>query len=1173
MTFLTILGFFILFLCVARLFRRIEDLQRQGDGLNAQISRLEKEQAQLRPAPAPSPQTDSASEKTRDPKPAPAVEAPPLEPRHAPQAHGERLAAARETAGHTPPGATPPPLPKKKPFLSITVSPEKSSAPDPAPAKSIKWRPLLEKLNLWPPSGANAEAALAGWWLTRTGLVLFIIAAVFFGIRISEDVPPWMRVASLGGIAAAVVALGAWLERKLRTFGRLISAGGLALGYFTAFAAYALPPTKVIADSLPAVGVLVQAAALAIMLGWSLWKRDEAVAAMGILLGYISCWFSWHHDLHHFVIPGLLLLATGGGVLLSLRSWLIPQAVASAGSWIGFLLLACREWSGGDAPGLPLMLGSLLALAAILEAACFIAAERSKSQPDIGSSPDWLRILPVLGTSAFLLTGYLATRFAYPGEISTFYLAAAALLFVFTGLRFWRRHHTGLVETYFLKASGLIALFLVAEFDGPVRWLSLSVQSALMLWTWQKTRFLWVEIGFAAIFATALGSIARDLWQIDAGNWFVFDRHSIVGSISLTILSTVLALHGKWTSPKTESVEIDPRAVVRFVAAGLVGITAIALMFTPADRSAGLQQPLALSLFALVLMSPALFLRQSAPFLAGFVALLWAYPAYFLPSLFRIGDGGSFPIGLWLIALGFGLPAAIQVLWPARWKCGQFFRAALHGLAAITAAVTFCRAADDWDLKMPALLLPLFAATIAGVGALIAQSVRLRLGENSAASVTAQAWQWLLAPVIGIATVLAGFATLRHATCEPAYFLLAAAALFAAAYRTKNAVPALAGAFPLLAGLANYLVEFDGRTPTPVHLTCALAMIAIVTAVALLLWKRVDAAKFPAALPMDAALHAISLLTLHWFFRWQLESAGQVFFAGAVTATALYFIARRIPFHTLPVMSPLPVGLALFHSVLPFTPGPRADAWWWAAAVILVCWLWLTGPVRRENGAAGPGIHRIAGDLSEALTALSLTVISFRAFEDPWIIVPLAGAAFLLAILGRQPRFRTINWWSIFPLAFLFPVAISRIHSAAQEGWPTEMLVAVAAAVLFLFGHGIAIAWRRRELRPVTWVHGVLGLGLFFFACASESLGIESWATVCWGIAAIVLFAAGLLAGLRPYRLAGLAGLGLCLGRMFLVDLEDPLFRIYAFFAISIVLLSVGYLYHRFRQFIEGSDA
>jgi uncharacterized membrane protein len=54
----------------------------------------------------------------------------------------------------------------------------------------------------------------------------------------------------------------------------------------------------------------------------------------------------------------------------------------------------------------------------------------------------------------------------------------------------------------------------------------------------------------------------------------------------------------------------------------------------------------------------------------------------------------------------------------------------------------------------------------------------------------------------------------------------------------------------------------------------------------------------------------------------------------------------------------------------------------------------------------------------------------------------------------------------------------------------------------------------------------------------------------------------------RAARLAGLSGLALCIPRVFIVDIDSTLYRIGAFFVVGVVLLWVGFFYHRFRHLI-----
>ena len=106
--------------------------------------------------------------------------------------------------------------------------------------------------------------------------------------------------------------------------------------------------------------------------------------------------------------------------------------------------------------------------------------------------------------------------------------------------------------------------------------------------------------------------------------------------------------------------------------------------------------------------------------------------------------------------------------------------------------------------------------------------------------------------------------------------------------------------------------------------------------------------------------------------------------------------------------------------------------------------------------------------------------------------------------------------------------------------------------------------WRRVAL----WLHGGGALLLLFWFFGVQRGGLQPYATVLWGGAAILLFALGLFARERVYRLLGLGGLILCVPRAFLVDLDSTLYRIAAFVALGVVLLWVGFSYHRFRHLI-----
>ena len=100
----------------------------------------------------------------------------------------------------------------------------------------------------------------------------------------------------------------------------------------------------------------------------------------------------------------------------------------------------------------------------------------------------------------------------------------------------------------------------------------------------------------------------------------------------------------------------------------------------------------------------------------------------------------------------------------------------------------------------------------------------------------------------------------------------------------------------------------------------------------------------------------------------------------------------------------------------------------------------------------------------------------------------------------------------------------------------------------------------------------LLALALLFAACAAQRGGLAPFATLGWGVTAIAFFMLGLFRRIAPYRVLGLVGLALCVPRVFVVDLQSTLHRIAAFIVIGVVMLWVGFSYHRFRHLVTDSS-
>ncbi|MDR1281448.1 MAG: DUF2339 domain-containing protein, partial [Opitutaceae bacterium] len=290
------------------------------------------------PAPSPSPRPPLYS----SPAPAPASS-----PAPSPSSVPSPASSPRSPQFASPPS---PPLP---PSFSAF------SEPAPRPAQPA-WKPWLQALQLWPPSPdeenggdggtTSAEVRLGAWWTTRIGALLAVIGVAFFGAYISINTPPAVKFAELLFVSLGVTAGGLWLERKIPKFGAVVSGAGLALLYFCAFAAYALPAVKVINN--PAVATGWQLLAALLMAAVAVWRRSSLVATMATILALASAVFAQARGLPDFALVTAALLAVAGVAFHRWKSWEGPSVVAMPGVYAVYALVWHGSW-------LPLVRGAL----------------------------------------------------------------------------------------------------------------------------------------------------------------------------------------------------------------------------------------------------------------------------------------------------------------------------------------------------------------------------------------------------------------------------------------------------------------------------------------------------------------------------------------------------------------------------------------------------------------------------------------------------------------------------------------------------------------------------------------------------------------------------------------------------------------------------------------------
>jgi hypothetical protein len=282
-------------------------------------------------------------------------------------------------------------------------------------------------------------------------------------------------------------------------------------------------------------------------------------------------------------------------------------------------------------------------------------------------------------------------------------------------------------------------------------------------------------------------------------------------------------------------------------------------------------------------------------------------------------------------------------------------------------------------------------------------------------------------------------------------------------------------------------------------------------------------------------------------------------------------------------MSWLPVALACAAGIVAENwNGVRGgDAWFVAAGLLVLVHLVVASHLRRKE----PHTEKFEFGLPEVssfIAVLAWTLITLATAESPWQAAFLTGVALLCSALWRWRTILLIGHLGLGPLFLAFCMAVSIMFTGSNAPSPamwTLMSVLLTAAGLAVNGMIMASAERQVLGRKITassllpWFHAGGALLLAFVACTIDRLVSDNLTAVFWGLSAILLFVSGLFAGLRAYRLTGLIGLVFCIGHIFIWDIQDTFYRIIAFFVIGLVMLVIGFLYHRFRERISALDS
>jgi len=402
----------------------------------------------------------------------------------------------------------PPPLPVQ----SVAAAPPVCSAP-PKPSESA-FAQVLKALG---PKDKNMtwEVALGTFWLPRLGALALSTALVFLLTIGFQRLGPGARVAMGYGLAAALLGLGWWLDRKYPKYARVLFGAGFAMTYFVTFATYFVEFAKIF--TTPYVTLAGLAAIVAGWAGLAQWRKSPVIAGIAMLVGQFTIFLATAtiENPGPYSILGIVFLSIGGAFFLARNGWYAVAGIGLVASYANHFYLMTKIAGSDTVAEFVTGMAVLITYFLVYAAAEFLSPEAIRRRV-----PFWFRNAFVAFNSVmFLLYGTMTMQgFDFTRDVvELFHYALAAALLGFSVAYLRLRDRDRLHNTYFVKGITAATLGLAMQFDAHTLTASLAIECALLLFAARRT----------GLVVTRLVALVAGTLAIVHGSWALLSGYSI----------------------------------------------------------------------------------------------------------------------------------------------------------------------------------------------------------------------------------------------------------------------------------------------------------------------------------------------------------------------------------------------------------------------------------------------------------------------------------------------------------------------------------------------------------------------------------------------------------------------------------------------------------------------
>ena len=320
-------------------------------------------------------------------------------------------------------------------------------------------------------------------WLARIGIVIVLTGLVFLANYAWKSlVENFGAIAKLGLLylaGGALFAVGLGIERgreSLRSYARILIAGGMAAIYYTTYAAYYVPSLKVIGSPMLAGVLLV---ALAVAIGWIADRRNsQSTAGLAIVLAFYA---SAVNPIAYFTLSSNAILGIAAVVLMARKRWMTVPFLALAATYWSYLYWRLAEnwrfWEvsvAGDSD-LAVRVGFLSVYWLVFTAGAFLTAGPKVSSAARG-------VFSTLNDAAFFCLAALAISSAHHGSLWIVSLVFGLVqLALALAARTVHGPETSLASSWLAKALFFLTLAILIHFTGNSLAIILAVECSLLV--------------------------------------------------------------------------------------------------------------------------------------------------------------------------------------------------------------------------------------------------------------------------------------------------------------------------------------------------------------------------------------------------------------------------------------------------------------------------------------------------------------------------------------------------------------------------------------------------------------------------------------------------------------------------------------------------------------------